>query len=32
MSTFGESAPAPELFEYFGITTAAVTEAINELA
>ncbi len=32
MSTFGESAPAPELFEYFGITTKAVSEAINEVA
>ncbi|MCK5916987.1 MAG: transketolase [Cocleimonas sp.] len=32
MTTFGESAPAPELFEYFGITTAKVTEAINEVA
>ncbi|MEE9327222.1 MAG: transketolase [Cocleimonas sp.] len=32
MTTFGESAPAPELFEYFGITTKAVSEAINEVA
>ena len=26
MSTFGESAPAPELFKYFGITTEAVSK------
>ncbi len=32
MTTFGESAPAPELFEYFGITTEAVSKAINEVA
>ncbi|PWQ98702.1 transketolase [Leucothrix arctica] len=31
MSTFGESAPAPQLFEYFGITTEAVVEAINKV-
>lgn len=31
MSTFGESAPAPELFEYFGITTKAVLSAIDEV-
>ncbi|MEE9302593.1 MAG: transketolase [Thiotrichaceae bacterium] len=31
MTTFGESAPAPELFKYFGITTEAVSNAINEL-
>jgi transketolase len=27
MTTFGESAPANELFEYFGITTEKVVEA-----
>lgn len=27
MSGFGESAPAPELFEYFGITTDAIVKA-----
>jgi transketolase len=32
MTTFGESAPAPELFEYFGITTEAVSNAINNVA
>jgi len=32
MTTFGESAPAPELFKYFGITTEAVSKAINEVA
>ncbi len=32
MTTFGESAPAPELFKHFGITTEAVTNAINEVA
>jgi len=31
MTTFGESAPAPELFKHFGITTEAVTAVINEL-
>ena len=31
MTTFGESAPAPVLFEYFGITTEKVLEAINEV-
>ena len=31
MTTFGESAPAPELFKHFGITTEAVSNAINEL-
>jgi transketolase len=29
MTTFGESAPAGELFEYFGITTEKVIEAAN---
>ena len=32
MATFGESAPAPELFEYFGITVDNVLKAINEVA
>ena len=32
MTTFGESAPAPELFEHFGITVENVIKAINELA
>jgi len=32
MTTFGESAPAPELFEYFGITVDNVLKAINEVA
>lgn len=31
MSTFGESAPAKELFKYFGITTEAVVAAVEEL-
>ncbi|MFC3680459.1 transketolase [Bacterioplanoides pacificum] len=31
MDTFGESAPAGELFKEFGITTDAVVEAVNEL-
>jgi transketolase len=32
MTTFGESAPAPELYEYFGITTEAVSKAIAKVA
>lgn len=32
MTTFGESAPAQELFEHFGITTTNVIKAINEFA
>ncbi|MCK5902942.1 MAG: transketolase [Cocleimonas sp.] len=32
MTTFGESAPAPELFKHFGITTEAVSKAINDIA
>ena len=32
MTTFGESAPAPELFEYFGFTVDNVVNAINEVA
>ena len=32
MTTFGESAPAPELFEYFGFTVDNVVGAINEVA
>ena len=31
MDSFGESAPAEQLFEHFGITTAAVVAAANEL-
>ncbi len=31
MTTFGESAPAKDLFKYFGITTEAVVAAIEEL-
>ncbi|MGB3725365.1 MAG: transketolase [Glaciecola sp.] len=31
MDTFGESAPAGQLFEHFGITDAAVVEAANSL-
>ncbi|KZZ48819.1 transketolase [Thalassolituus sp. HI0120] len=31
METFGESAPAGELFKEFGITTDAVVEAVNSL-
>ncbi|GAA0420677.1 transketolase [Cocleimonas flava] len=32
MTTFGESAPAPDLFEYFGFTVDNVVNAINEVA
>ncbi|WP_419569964.1 transketolase [Rheinheimera sp.] len=31
MDSFGESAPAEQLFDYFGITTAAVVAAAEEL-
>ena len=31
MTSFGESAPAEQLFEYFGITTSAVIEAAEQL-
>ena len=31
MTTFGESAPAPELFEYFGFTVKNVVKAINDV-
>ncbi|OOR89370.1 transketolase [Moraxella caviae] len=31
MTTFGESAPAKELFAHFGITTEAVVEAVKSL-
>lgn len=31
MTSFGESAPAEQLFEYFGITTAKVVEAAEQL-
>jgi transketolase len=32
IDSFGESAPANQLFEEFGITTAAVVAAVNEVA
>ncbi|MFQ5355723.1 MAG: transketolase C-terminal domain-containing protein, partial [Mariprofundaceae bacterium] len=32
IDTFGESAPAGELFKMFGITTEAVIAAVNEVA
>jgi len=32
IDTFGESAPAGELFKMFGITTEAVVAAVNEVA
>ena len=32
MTTFGESAPAPELFKHFGITTENVGKAIDSVA
>ena len=32
MTTFGESAPAPELFKYFGFTVENVVAAIDEVA
>ena len=31
MTTYGESAPAKDLFQFFGITTEAVVAAVNEL-
>lgn len=31
MTTYGESAPAKDLFKHFGITTDAVVAAVNEL-
>ncbi|WP_089605050.1 transketolase [Acinetobacter piscicola] len=31
MTTYGESAPAKDLFQFFGITTEAVVEAVKEL-
>lgn len=31
MTTFGESAPAKDLFAHFGITTQAVVEAVREM-
>jgi transketolase len=31
MSTFGESAPAPVLYEHFGITSAKVCDAVKSL-
>jgi transketolase len=29
INTFGESAPAPELFKHFGFTTEAVVKAVK---
>jgi transketolase len=31
LDTFGESAPAPEVYKHFGITTEAVVEAVASL-
>jgi hypothetical protein len=31
MTTYGESAPAKDLFQFFGITTEAVVAAVKEL-
>ncbi|RYZ91863.1 MAG: transketolase, partial [Moraxellaceae bacterium] len=31
MTTYGESAPAKDLFQYFGITVEAVVNAVQEL-
>lgn len=31
MTTYGESAPAKDLYQYFGITTEAVVAAVKEL-
>jgi transketolase len=31
IDTFGESAPAKELFSYFGFTVDKVVEAVNSL-
>ena len=31
MTTYGESAPAKDLFQFFGITTEAVVNAVKEL-
>ena len=31
MTTYGESAPAKDLYQYFGITTAAVVAAVKEI-
>ena len=31
MTTYGESAPAEELYQEFGITTEAVVDAVNSL-
>jgi transketolase len=31
MATFGESAPAKDLYKHFGITTDAVVAAVREL-
>ena len=31
MESFGESAPGPQLMEYFGFTVDAVVETVTEL-
>ena len=31
LDTFGESAPAPEVFKHFGITSESVEKAVEEL-
>ena len=31
MTTYGESAPAKDLYQHFGITTEAVIEAVKEV-
>ncbi len=31
VDTFGESAPAPQVYKHFGVTTDAVTEAVESL-
>ena len=31
VDTFGESAPAPEVYKHFGVTTEAVTKAVESL-
>jgi transketolase len=31
VDTFGESAPAPEVYKAFGVTAEAVVEAVNSL-
>ncbi|WP_435106313.1 hypothetical protein [Arhodomonas sp. AD133] len=31
LDTFGESAPGPAVYEHFGLTAGAVTEAVRAL-